>query len=212
MIKVHADTASAKVSPTAVLSDKMSALAALLTLLTVIDLAVAAPIPSDQFLLLVSFDGFRWDYLDLVKSRGRKTPNFDFLIKNGAKAETVKNAFVTTTWPNHWTIATGMHVESHGVVSNAFYDPVLDDFYDSPNTPYLKFYNNGTEGGGGEPIWVTYEKSGGVSGAAVWPASTVPVNGKVPTYALSQDNEGIMDHTRVDAIIDWFTQKEVRFF
>ena len=163
-----------------------------------------------DFYLLVSFDGFRWDYLDMVKDRGRDTPNFDFLIKTGVKAEYINSAFVTDTWPNHWTIATGMHVESHGVVANTFYDPVLNASYDSFRTPQSYWYNNGTEGGGGEPIWVTYQKASPSDHAAVavWPGSTTELNGVIADYQLPQEND-IPFTKRIEAIVKWFTQEDV---
>lgn len=62
-------------------------------------------------LILISFDGFRWDYLE-----NHTLPNFHkYFLKDGVKvSKGLKNAFSTVTFPNHWTLATGLYPESHG--------------------------------------------------------------------------------------------------
>ena len=52
--------------------------------------------------LLVSMDGFRWDYVNNVS-----TPNFDALAREGVKAPYINNTFTTKTFPCHYSIATG---------------------------------------------------------------------------------------------------------
>ena len=69
------------------------------------------------YVLLISFDGFRVDYLDWYN-----TPNFDRLAEHGVKADGMKPVFVSTTFPNHYSLATGMFIENHGLIGNHFYD------------------------------------------------------------------------------------------
>ena len=180
-------------------------------LVTAVAAASAPEKPDNKFYLMISFGGFRYDYLDMVKRKGRQTPNFDFLINSGVKAEHMRSSFSPSTMPSHWTLATGLNVERHGVVANNFYDFDYRDTYDSRSTPDEKWYNNGTRHEAGEPIWVTYEKSGlGKSGAAVWPASNVPVEGVLPSYSFTQDNEeDIPYEKRIDTVIEWFTLEKV---
>ena len=72
--------------------------------------------------ILVSYDGFRWDYMAKVH-----TPNLNFIASNGIKAKHLLNTFVTKTFPNHFTLVTGLYEESHGIVANTFFDPVFND-------------------------------------------------------------------------------------
>lgn len=165
--------------------------------------------------LLISFDGFRWDYVELVKRAGRSTPNFDLLIQNGVKAEWVKNAFVTKTFPNHYTLVTGMYEESHGVVGNDMYDPVFNETFQINNLTQErdpKWWNNGTKGGGGEPIWVTNEKDEQSlerrwSGVMFWPGSAAKVHGVHPFHYMDYDPH-LPNKTRIDNIIKWFSAQE----
>ena len=75
-------------------------------------------------IILISMDGFRWDYFDKTK-----TPNFDILINNGSKAESLIPVFPTKTFPNHITIVTGNYPQNHGIIANRMYDPIFDEDY-----------------------------------------------------------------------------------
>ena len=70
---------------------------------------------SQPYVILISFDGFRWDYVD----RGI-TPNFDYIKENGTSASSLQSCFPTKTFPNHTSIITGMYPEHHGIISNNF--------------------------------------------------------------------------------------------
>ena len=72
-------------------------------------------------ILLISLDGFRWDYLDQAE-----TPHLDRMITAGVKARSLLPVFPTKTFPNHYSIITGLFPENHGLVSNSMYDPVFD--------------------------------------------------------------------------------------
>jgi predicted AlkP superfamily pyrophosphatase or phosphodiesterase len=72
-------------------------------------------------LLLISFDGFRWDYPDLYN-----LTNFNSLIQRGVKVKYIKNNFATVTFPLHFTIITGLYEETHGIVANTMYDSKLN--------------------------------------------------------------------------------------
>lgn len=146
-------------------------------------------------LLLVSFDGFRWDYLDRVP-----TPNFRILIDDGVMVEQVENAYITKTFPNHYSLVTGLYAETHGIVANEMYDPVLnrsfsmetDSIYDS------QWWEEAV------PLWVTIQKAGGRSGAAMWPGSDVKIHGMFPNQYLPY-NASVSFETRVEQIIEWFS-------
>jgi predicted AlkP superfamily pyrophosphatase or phosphodiesterase len=81
-------------------------------------LNTTSPLP---LLLLISFDGFRWDYPDLYQ-----LPNFNLLIKRGVRVKYIENTFATVTFPSHFTMITGLYEETHGIVANTIYDPKLN--------------------------------------------------------------------------------------
>lgn len=83
-------------------------------------LHLACSISRNPILIVVSYDAFRYDYLNYTV-----TPNLLRLRKEGTFAEYIYNVFPTKTFPNHFTIATGMYTENHGVVGNSMYDPYL---------------------------------------------------------------------------------------
>ena len=78
----------------------------------------------DTYVIVVAFDGFRWDYTDLYE-----TPNFDNLASLGVKAERLIPSFPTKTFPNHYSIATGLYPDNHGIISNSFYAADLNGVY-----------------------------------------------------------------------------------
>lgn len=145
--------------------------------------------------LIVSFDGFRWDYMDKVQ-----TKNLDYIVNTGVKAKYVENTFVTKTFPNHFTIVTGLYEESHGIVDNSMYDPVFKAYFHVGNNE-TRWWN------GGEPIWVTNQKAGSKSATVFWPGSDVKIRGQYPTYFMKYDYH-LSYRARVDKIIELVSIKE----
>jgi predicted AlkP superfamily pyrophosphatase or phosphodiesterase len=108
----------------------------------------------------------------------------------------------SVTFPNHYTIATGLYPESHGIVANEFYDPVLKDdfFYVNPNKSVdSKWWK-------GEPIWVTTVKQKQKSGVSMWVGSASVIGGYTPTYLHSYKNN-ISLNERVDHLTNWLDMK-----
>ncbi|XP_055006796.1 ectonucleotide pyrophosphatase/phosphodiesterase family member 5-like [Boleophthalmus pectinirostris] len=146
-------------------------------------------------LLLVSFDGFRWDYIDRVP-----TPNFHALMKEGVQVEQVQNIYITKTFPNHYSLVTGLYAETHGVVANEMYDPALNlSFSMETDSVYDPRWWDGAV-----PLWVSVRKAGGRSGAAMWPGSDVKIHGTYPNQYLPY-NASVDFETRVQRIIEWFS-------
>lgn len=144
--------------------------------------------------ILISFDGFRWDYMEKFQ-----TPNLHRIVNSGIKAKYLENAFVTKTFPNHFTIATGLYEESHGIVANSMYDPVFKAFF--------HIGNNQTRWWGGEPIWITNQKAGGKSATVFWPGSDVKIKGQYPTYYMKYDRN-LSYKARIDRVIELLTKDE----
>ena len=141
----------------------------------VVALSGGAP-QDDQIVILISCDGFRSDY------RHRAGPTLRRLMAEGVQAEFMRPAFPSKTFPNHYTLATGLWPESHGIVGNSFVEPSTGEAFSMRSKqPY--FWR-------GEPLWVTAEKAGVRTAPAMWPGSDVNMSSAgapgdgLPTYGL----------------------------
>jgi alkaline phosphatase D len=149
--------------------------------------------PFKNYVLLVSLDGFRWDY-----SKIYNTPNLNKLAEDGVKAERMYSSFPTVTFPNHYSIVTGLYPDHHGLINNSFPAPDLGLFYrmgDRTAVENPSFY-------GGEPVWVTAEKQGVRSASFFWVGSEAPVGEIHPTYWKKYD-ESVTFGARIDTVIKW---------
>ena len=150
------------------------------------------------YLVLISVDGFRWDYMDRYP-----TPNMDHIAAAGSKAERLLPVFPTLTFPNHYSIATGLYPAHHGLVNNNFPDPSRDIWYSIKKRETVEdrwFYD-------GEPIWVTAETQGMVAASFFFVGSEAPIKGVSPTHWRSFDNK-ISGEDRVDQILTWMSEPE----
>ncbi|XP_015752630.1 PREDICTED: ectonucleotide pyrophosphatase/phosphodiesterase family member 3-like [Acropora digitifera] len=143
-------------------------------------------------LILISMDGFRPDYLDR-----NITPNINYLARNGVRAKFLRPQFPTKTFPNHYSIVTGLFPAHHGIVANRFTDKNFNDSFKigGPSSSNPKWW-------GGEPLWVTAIKQGLVSACYFWVGSDVPIEGILPnkTYKYTQS---IPFEARVDTVLSW---------
>ncbi len=149
--------------------------------------------PYKNYVLLVSLDGFRWDYSKLYH-----TPNLNKLAYDGVNAERMYPSFPTVTFPNHYSIITGLYPDHHGLINNSFPAPDLGLFYrmgDRSAVENPAFY-------GGEPLWVTAEKQGAKSASFFWVGSEAPVKGIQPSYWKKYD-ESVTFEARIDTVIKW---------
>ena len=162
-------------------------------------------------LLLISMDGFKHDYLSLPALKPEHINNFQYFIDNGVKADQVINVFPTVTYPNHFSLITGLYPESHGVVHNRFYDPdprVKDTFwYDNRRDNFDPVWFDV----GAEPIYVTNQKAGKDrrSGSALWPCGLGKVKGIAPNNIIyDADPFSHINFTKlVDTVIEWYTDE-----
>ena len=151
-----------------------------------------------QSTVVLSLDGFRWDYPSKVS-----TPALDLIAKNGVKAHSLIPSFPTKTFPNHYTLATGLFPDHHGLVSNSFYDPVMNKYYSIGNAEArsdTSFY-------GGEPIWVTARNQGVPSASFFWVGSDVPIQGTHPDY-FKKYNRSIPFADRIDTVLKWLSMPQ----
>jgi predicted AlkP superfamily pyrophosphatase or phosphodiesterase len=148
------------------------------------------------YVIIVGFDGFRWDYLDRFNP-----PNFRRVIARGVRADGLIPVFPSKTFPNHYSIVTGLYAENHGIVANAFYDPARGRTYslgDRESVTDGTWYR-------GEPIWVTAETQGMVAACFFWPGSEAAIKGVRPTFWNEYDDR-IPNDRRVDTVIGWLRQ------
>ncbi|HWH17217.1 MAG TPA: ectonucleotide pyrophosphatase/phosphodiesterase [Allosphingosinicella sp.] len=151
--------------------------------------------------ILVSIDGFHPDYL-----RRGITPNLNALAEAGVAAP-MQPSFPTKTFPNHYTLVTGLPPDRHGIVDNNMIDPQRPDvrFSLGNATQALDpFWWNGAE-----PIWVTAEKRGIRTATMFWPGSEVAIGGTRPS-TWQRFDMNIANAQRVESVIDWLRRPEAR--
>ncbi|WP_420454649.1 ectonucleotide pyrophosphatase/phosphodiesterase [Rubrivirga sp.] len=159
--------------------------------------ALAEP-EAERALVLVSVDGFRWDYLDRAPEGGALQ-----WIAGGVRAERLVPVFPSKTFPNHYSLVTGLHPESHGIVGNTMRDPSrLED--GEPARFSLSNRQALVDGRwwGGEPIWVTAETQGVPTATVFWPGSEAEIGGVRPTTWLPYDGD-MAYRDRVETALDW---------
>ena len=147
-----------------------------------------------HYVVLVSLDGFRWDY---AKKDG--ATHLLELGKQGVWApEGMLPSFPSLTFPNHFTIVTGLYPEHHGLVANSFYDPVKQARYAIDDPAVV------TDGGWytGTPLWSLAESQGMRTACFFWPGSEAKIAGYRPTYYMRFDNK-IDDNARIDQVLAW---------
>jgi predicted AlkP superfamily pyrophosphatase or phosphodiesterase len=148
------------------------------------------------YLVLVSIDGFRWDYPDI-----HATPAINRIIDEGVRAERLIPVFPTLTFPNHYSIATGLLPWRHGLVANEFPDPATGSWYALRNRAAVqdgRYYR-------GEPIWVTAETQGMVAAAFFFVGSEAAIGGVRPTHWRDYD-KGVAGEDRVDQVLAWLRE------
>ena len=143
-------------------------------------------------LILISFDGFRWDYRTMYSA-----PNINRLAAGGVSADLIPS-YPSKTSPNHYSIVTGLYPGHHGIVANTIKDP--------PTGRRLSMSNSIENGDamwwGGEPIWRTAQRAGQISAAMFWPGSEAPIDGHRPNFWAPFDST-LPASARVDRVLAW---------
>ena len=154
----------------------------------------AAEQQQKHYVVMVSLDGFRYDY---PKKYGAK-----HILAIGAKGASAPDGMIPSypslTFPNHYTLVTGLYPEHHGIVANSFYDP------DRKQTYSMRDAKAVTDGSwyGGVPLWSLAERQGMRSACFFWPGSEAEIAGERPSYYLHFDNK-VDDNKRIDQVIAW---------
>ncbi|OKL41571.1 alkaline phosphatase family protein [Pontibacter flavimaris] len=152
------------------------------------------------YVILISADGFRYDYADKYNATFLKE-----LREQGVQAESMLPSFPSKTFPNHYTLVTGMYPATHGLINNYFYDPQRKEHYsmrDRKQVEDASWY-------GGVPLWVLAEQQQMLSASFYWVGSEAPVQDTRPTYWYKY-NEDISFDARVQAVVDWLRLPEAK--
>jgi predicted AlkP superfamily pyrophosphatase or phosphodiesterase len=150
------------------------------------------------YVILISADGFRSDFTELYDATFLKT-----ISKKGVRANFMTPAFPSLTFPNHYSIVTGLYPAHHGLVDNTYYDKASGLEYRMGNKQMVgegKWY-------GGTPLWVLAEKQKMLSASFYWVASEADIQNTRPTYYYVY-NEKIEIASRIKAVKDWLSLPE----
>uniref|UniRef100_A0A8C6UED1 Ectonucleotide pyrophosphatase/phosphodiesterase 7 n=1 Tax=Neogobius melanostomus TaxID=47308 RepID=A0A8C6UED1_9GOBI len=172
--------------------------------------ALASPVSRQkqkQKLLLISFDGFRWDY-----DRDVDTPNLDQMAKDGVKAQFVTPPYLTITSPSHFTLLTGLYVENHGVIHNMWFNTST-----SQTLPYYQTqFKNEWWDNGSLPIWITAQRQGLKTGSLHFPGTASTYDGEtaqvkeVEPMLYNYKNETLW-RQNTEKVMSWFRDKDLDF-
>lgn len=167
--------------------------------MALVALVASTPSYGRKTTVLVSFDGFRWDYPQYYD-----TPFLDRMAAEGVQASLVPS-FPSKTFPNHYTLATGLRPEHHGIIANSFVDRATGARFSlgDPKTKFdPRFYH-------GEPLWLTAQRQGLHTAVFYWPGSDVAVNGQYPDVWHKYDEKPHMTFgQRADSIMAYLGKKD----
>jgi predicted AlkP superfamily pyrophosphatase or phosphodiesterase len=162
-------------------------IAALLWLLAVPALA------AEPTVILLSWDGTRWDYPDRVK-----LPALERVAREGVRAERLLPVFPTSTFPNHVSLATGAHVDRHGIVGNVFFEPERGLYRYSADANWIN----------AEPVWVAAERQGVRTASFFWVGSETDWRGAGTTYRRTPFDDETPESEKVDQVLAWLDLPE----
>ena len=168
-------------------------LAALVAVASLACREAAVSPPARPILILIAIDGFRWDYLDRFAP-----PALTALASSGGRADGLIPEFPSKTFPNHYTIVTGLRLAHHGIISNNMRDPIIPGEFSLSN----RSVQRDPRWWGGEPIWNTAEQQGLKAGAMFWPGSEAVINGRQATYWMPFDDD-MPNSARVNRVLGW---------
>ncbi|WP_372651218.1 ectonucleotide pyrophosphatase/phosphodiesterase [Halobacteriovorax sp.] len=150
------------------------------------------------YVLLISIDGYRWDYTD------KYGPKFLKQFKeSGASVKSLRPSYPTKTFPNHLSLATGSYPVNHGIVGNSFYAPTMREEYSLRNREAVtdsRFYL-------AKPIWVLAEEQSLLTATYFWPGSESEIDGLLPSYYLTY-NHSTPHEDRINTVLKWYKLPE----
>ncbi|HDP97919.1 MAG TPA: alkaline phosphatase family protein [bacterium] len=152
------------------------------------------------YVILISFDGFRWDY----PQRGL-TPNLELMAQNGVSALSLKPVFPTKTFPNHYSIITGLYPVNHGIIFNDFFDKFQQKRYKVGDVESIR----NAQWYWGEAFWETAERQGIKTGSYFWPGSELKLDYRRPTFFEFYDHDRPYPE-RIETVLKWLSLPAAR--
>ena len=152
------------------------------------------------YVILISADGFRHDYATRFKAE-----HLLEYSQNGVSANSMIPSYPSVTFPNHYSLITGLYPSHHGLVANSYYDRKRQDKYQMSDKAKVRdgsWY-------GGVPLWVLAEEQEMISASMFWVASEAEIRGKRPTYYYDY-NEQISAKRRIEVVKEWLSLPEDR--
>lgn len=150
------------------------------------------------YVILISADGFRYDYAAKFKAR-----HLLRLSAKGVRAASMIPSFPSVTFPNHYTLATGLYPSHHGIVYNQFYDRGIQAAYamgDRKAVEDGRWY-------GGIPLWVLAEQQGMVTASYHFVGTEAPILQTLPSYWY-RFSDGIDLDSRIATVVQWLRLPE----
>ena len=181
--------------------NRLRLIPALIVAINLLALAPAIAVSGGKpLVVLISIDGFRADYLH----RGN-SPTLDALAKNGTSTRGLVPSFPSVTFPNHYSMATGLFPDHHGIVNNTMSDPTIP----GPSFALLArgVLANPRWWEEGVPIWVTLKRNGKRSSTLFWPGSEVVIDGVRPDDWLAY-NDAMASAERADKLLSWLDRSD----
>ena len=154
---------------------------------------------NDHYTIIVSLDGFRWDYPQI-----HGTPYLDKMAQKGVSA-VMRPSYPASTFPNHYTLITGLVPDHNGIINNVFWDRANQRQYSMGDslTRYNRDYYKG------EPIWTTAQRQGVKAASIYWVGSDIDIKNSYPTYYKEwADQPRLTFEQRVDTALAMLNKKE----
>ncbi len=147
-----------------------------------------------HYVILISMDGFRYDYVERYNAANLKA-----MALGGVSApDGMIPSYPSVTFPNHYTLVTGLYPEHHGIIGNTFYDPGRNEVYSYRDAAMV---NDGTWYGG-TPLWVLAQQQGMRAASFFWPGSEAAIQGDRPSYYAKYEDH-YPNPKRVEQVLDW---------
>lgn len=152
--------------------------------------------------IMISLDGFHPHYVS-----PQNTPELHLMMLNDYGAPYMIPSFPSSTFPNHWTLVTGLYPSEHGIVGNTFYDPLLQLQFINTNP---KFGMNPQFWKGSEPLWATAEKHKINSAVHMWPGSEVSKTGQPRPLEFDSFNGTELLSSKIDRVLGWLDRDDIK--
>ncbi|MBX3289717.1 MAG: alkaline phosphatase family protein [Acidobacteria bacterium] len=147
----------------------------------------------DETVILISVDGFRADYIEKFQP-----PVISRLAAEGTRAKWMKPAYPTKTFPNHYTIVTGLYPDNHGIIENNMWDDEIAAVFGLS----VREQVTNPKWWSGEPIWNTAQRQGKIAASFFWPGSEAAIKGSHPRYWKPYEHT-TAHSIRVRTVLEW---------